>query len=407
MANNLLTTSQITREALRRFVNSNAFLRNIDRQYDDQYARDGAKIGSTLRIRLPNDYIVRSGPTAVPQDTVEQNVALTISTQKGVDVAFSSADRALSLDDFGERVLAPMMNNLGGAVAADIMSLADTVPNISRNGDPSTNATLSPNLATFLDAGARLDQYGVLRGPGQRNIVFSPYTQARTVSALSGLFNNQQKIGEQYRTGVMTNDAIGFDYMMDQTVPLHTVGAYGTMPTVNGAGQSGSSITVSATTGTLNKGDIISFAGVYQVNRVTKVSTGRLATFVVMANVPPGSTSIPIYPALTPPVSGNPVSFQTVDSSPVNGAAVTSPFNAGETFRKNIAMGKQAFTLATADLDLPRGVHEAARENFDGISLRMVSAYNVTTDQFITRFDVLYGFAALRPEFAVVLADAV
>jgi hypothetical protein len=408
MANNLLTTQQITREAIRLFRNSNAFLKNIDRQYDGQYARDGAKIGSTLRIRLPNDYVVRSGPTAVPQDTVEQTVPLTISNQKGVDVAFSSADRSLSLDDFSTRVLAPMMNSLGGVIAADIMSLAETVPSVSRNADATTNATLSPNLATFLDAGAHLDNFGVLRGPGQRNIVFSPETQARTVSALSGLFNNQQKVGEQYRTGTMTNDAIGFDYMMDQTTIIHTTGAYGTLPTVNGANQSGSAITVSAVGGTgFKKGDYVRFAGVFRVNRVTKQSTGRLMTFVLTADVPAGSTSLPIYPALIPAVGGVAVPYQTVDVSPANGAAVTSPFNAGEAYRKNVAMGKQAFTMATADLDLPRGVHEAARENFDGVSMRMVSAYNVISDQFITRFDVLYGFGALRPEFATVIADAI
>ncbi len=382
-------------------------MQGIDRHYDDQYARVGAKIGSTLRIRLPNDYVVRSGPTAVPQDTVENTTPLTISQQKGVDVSFSSADMALSLDDFGERILAPMMNNLAGAVAADIMTLAETIPSVSRNADPATNATLSPNLATFLDAGARLDHYGVRRGPGERKIVFSPETQARTVSALSGLFNNQQKIGEQYRTGTMTNDAIGFDYMMDQTVLNHVTGAYGALPTVNGANQSGSNITVSATAGPLNKGDYVRFAGVYSVNRVTKQSTGRLATFLITANVPTGSTSLPIYPALIPPVGGIAVPYQTVDSSPANGAAITSPFNAGEVYRKNIAMGKQAVTMATADLELPGGVDRAARATFDGISLRMVRGYNINSDQFITRLDILYGYAALRPEFATVIADAV
>jgi hypothetical protein len=406
MANSLLTTQAVTREALRLFMNANKFIRSIDRQYDDQFGRTGAKIGNTLQVRLPNDYIVRSGPTAVVQDTVEKVTPVAVATQKGVDISFSTADRALSLDDYSRRVLRPAMNALAGGIAADVMQLAETVPHVARNADPSTNATLSPNLTTFLTAGAIMDRYGVARD-GNRVITFDPITQARSVSAFSGLFNDQNKVGQQYREGQIKNDTIGFDWQMDQTVIVHTTGAYGTLPTVAGANQSGSNIVVSALQGPLNKGDIVSFAGVNSVNRVTKQDDGVLARFVVTAPVAAGATSIPIYPALIPPVGGVAVPYQTVTASPANGAQVTSPFNAGEKYRKNLAVSPDAFTMVTADLELPRGVHEAARETFDGVSMRLVTAYNINSDQMITRLDVLYGYAPLKPEFAVVIADAV
>lgn len=404
MANNLLTSTAITRESIRLFKNANWFVQALDRQYSDQFAKSGAKIGNTINIRLPNDYIVRSGPTAVPQDTVENKTPLTVSSQKGVDVSFSSVDRSLSLDDFSTRVLAPMMNDLAGAVAADVMTLAETIPHVARAADGSNN-TISPTFSTWATAGAILDRYGASRA--QRNAVLDPLSQARTLSSFSGLFNAQDKIGQQYRKGVLGRDVIGFDFGMDQTVLVHNTGAYGTLPTVNGAGQTGSLITVSALSGPLNKGDIVRFAGVYSVNRITKASDNVLANFAVTANVAAGATSIPIYPALIPSNAGAPVPYQTVASSPANGAQVTSPFNASEAYRKNVVMVPEAFTMATVDLDLPRGVHEAHRESMDGISMRMVSAYNVMSDQFITRFDILYGFAALRPEWAVVVADAI
>jgi hypothetical protein len=235
-----------------------------------------------------------------------------------------------------------------------------------------------------------------------RKVILDPLTQARTVSSLAGLFNPAAGISKQYATGQMTN-ALGFDWMMDQTVVKHTTGAYGTLATVNGGSQTGSTITVSALNGPLKKGDIISFAGVNSVNRITKVDTGQLAQFVVTADVAAAATSIPIYPALTPGA----VAYATCTASPANGAAITVVSKASEQYRKNFVFLPQAATMVTADLELPRGVHEAARATLDGTSMRMVTAYNVSTDQFITRLDILYGYQWVRPEWACVVPDVI
>lgn len=401
MANALLTPQAVTREALALFINSFAFLKGVDRQYDSSFAQDGAKIGDTLKIRLPNDYIVRSGPTAVPQDTVEQNTTLQISSQKGVDVAFSSADRALKLDDYRDRILKPAMNNLAANVAGDLMSSAEGIPSIVRNVDGSNN-TISPNATTWLTAGAMLDQYGVPRGDN-RKIIMDPITQANTVASLSGLFNNQQKIGAQYNSGTM-GQALGFDWSMDQSAILHTSGTF-TAGTVNGAGQSGATLTTNAITGTLKQGDIITIAGVFGINRSSKQSTGKLQQFVVTADVANGATSIPIYPGIVAAVGGT-VPFATVSAAPANSAALALVGKPSEVTRKNLALDGRAFTFASADLVLPKGVHEAYRATFGGVSMRLITAYNVTSDQLITRLDILYGWKLVRPEFAVVVADA-
>jgi hypothetical protein len=398
MANSLLTINQITRKALALFRNSNAFLQSINRQYDDQFAVNGAKAGQTLRIRLPNDYTVRTGPTAVAQDTVEQNTTLTLATMKGVDVSFSTTDRLMSLDDFGDRVLKPMVNNLAGAIALDVMSGAEAIPNLIHNVDGSGN-TISPTFTTWATANGTLSALGAPMG--NRMIVVDPITESRTVSSFSGLFNNQDKVGRQYTTGRMGSNVLGFDWAMDQTVIQHTTGTF-SAGTVNGANQAGTAVTTNAITGTLTKGDVISFAGVFAVNRVTKTSTGQLAQFAVTANVASGATSIPIYPALTPGA----VAYQTVSGSPANGAAITLATKASEVYRKNFAYDPSAITMATADLELPRGVHEAHREQYDGVSMRLVTGYIIGTDQMLTRLDVLYGYAWVRPEWCVVVADA-
>lgn len=406
MANTLLTIDKVTQASVALFKNSNMFIKNLDTQYDDQFGVDGAKIGDAVRVRLPNDYTVRHGPALSAQDTTETFTSLKLQSQSGVDIAFSTAERTLKIDDYSERYIMPMMNNLAGDAAADIMSGSDGgAARYVSNVDGSNNV-ISPNTATILQAGAMLKDNSAPMQPGLK-VVQDPWTEANIVSSLSGLFNPSQKISEQYQSGQMKS-ALGFDFYMDQTVVKHTTGTYDSASgTVSGANQTGTSITVAAITGTLNKGDIITFDGVYAVNRVFKRTTGKLQQFVVTANVASGATVIPIYPALTPPSGGNQVQYQTVTAPPANAAVMRLASKAGETYRKNLAYAPKAITMATADLVIPKGVHEAARHNYDGISMRMVTAYVMGTDQLATRLDILYGYLYVRPEWVCILADKI
>ncbi len=426
MSNSLLTINMITREAVRLWKNSNAFVQHVDMQYDDSFAKTGAKIGSSLRIRLPNDFTVRTGPAAQIQDTAEQSTTLVLATQKGVDVSFNSVDRTMSLDDFSRRILAPMVNNLAGAVAADVMSGVDTggtngagICNYVQNATPGAGGNYSAPIAspvaqTWLNAGAYLKQNSAPMGNWK--FILDPVTEARTVASLAGLFNPQVKIGEQYRTGKMATDTLGGDWYMDQTVLQHTGGSYNGATTVNGAGQSGLAITVNTNgTGTLAVGDIVTFGtgssslDVHMVNRITKTATNQLRQFVVTAAFTAGtSTTLNVYPALIPASGGNQVQYQTVDNSPVNGAQINLVNPASTAYRKNFLFAPEGVTMATADLIMPtKGVEEAAREQFDGIAMRMLTAYVPGTDQLITRLDVLYGYLWVRPEWACVVADAI
>jgi hypothetical protein len=407
VANQLLTINMITREAVRLWKNSNAFLQNVDMQYDDSFAVSGAKIGSSLRIRLPNDFVVTTGPALDVQDTSEQSTTLVLATQKHVDVAFSLADRTLSLDDYSRRVLAPMVNNLAGQVAVDMMSGSEGgICNIVANQDVAYNI-LAPIQSTYLRAGATLRNNS--SPVANWKIVNSPDTEASVVASLAGLLNPQPEISRQYVTGRMY-DALGFIWMADQTVISHTNGALAQgSATVNGSGQTGLSLTVNTLAAGLALGDIITIAGVHAVNRITKQSYGRLRQFAVTATVAASATSIPIYPAIVPAQGGMPVQYQTVDVSPTTGAAVNPALSmvASTAYTKNFAYAPEAVTLATADMEMPRNVHEAAREEFDGVSMRMVTDYFIGTDQLITRLDVLYGYLWIRPEWACVVADQV
>lgn len=403
MANSLLTISEITREAIDLFVNTNALIRNMDRQYDPDFGKNGAKIGSQLRIRLPNDYTVRSGPAVQIQDTAEQQVVLTMATQEGVDVSFSSVDLLLSLDDFSERVMLPMMNNLAGAVAQDIMNNnALALCNMSGNFD-GTGALITPSDGTYLDAQASLAINST--PPSMQKIINDPRTEARVVRQLSGLLNPSSAISDQYYEGVMYK-ALGATWFSDQTVIKPTTGT-ATTAAVSGANQTGTTLTISALTGTINAGDIWTIAGVKAVNRVTKASTGELRQFVITATVANGATSLSIYPAIVPTGAGGvAVQYQTVDASPADAATMTPYLPASQTYRNNFRFVPQAITMATGDLPLPAN-KVTARHKYDNVSMRAITDYMIGTDQEITRFDVLYGSLTIRPEWGVRVPDVI
>jgi hypothetical protein len=412
VTNTLITNSVATRIALRLARNSNSFIKNIDTQYSDEFARAPGKIGSTLRIRKPVDYTVRTGPTAAQQNTTEQNTTLVINGYLGVDMGFTSTDRSLAVEDFTRRYIAPAVNVLVGGVASTVMSMVDTGGSASsaagsqhfiHNVDGSNN-TIVPSASTWLQAGAILDANGADRR--KRMVMLDPLTQSRTVSGLSGFFNPQMRISDQTETGLMQKQMLGFDWYSDQTTIKHKTGSFSAGGTVNGANQTGLTLAVHAITGTFNQGDIITIAGVNSVNPVTKVSNGTVKQFTVTANVATGATSIPIWPAIIPAIAGVSQQYQTTDVSPADGAVVALVANAGETFRKNLAFVPEAFTLATVDLDLPTaGVVDAARESYDGISMRMITYFDAVNDIWGTRLDILFGYALLRPEWVVAVGD--
>ena len=410
ITNTFLNPDMITKRALPLFVNTNAFLKNIDRQYSDQFARTGAKIGDNLRIRLPSDFTVSSGPSLSPQSITQINTNLTVSNQEHVDIVITSADLALKVEEFDDLILKPAMNRLAGQVASDVMSLVNTIPNVSAYFSSGTTVG-TPNQRAL--AGAKAQLLTNSATDGDMMAVMSPTSMANISSQFSGLFNPTGRISEMFDSGEVVGPAFGIQkFMNDQLVPVVTTGGNGALPTINGAGQTGTTLTVTAATSgaSLNVGDIITIAGVNAVNRVTHTSIGQLRTFVVTAAYTGGTgTTLSIYPALTPLGSGGAdAPFATVDTSPASGAQISVVLAGGQTIAKNFVMKRNAFTLATVDLPMyDKGVVDAARENYDGISMRCLRTYYPQTDQLILRLDVLYGYAALRPEWACVVPDIV
>jgi hypothetical protein len=400
MSNTLLTPTAVTREALRILHQKLNFIGTINRQYDDSFAKSGAKIGDSLKIRLPNQYSVRTGRTIDVQDTTESSVTLQIATQKGVDLSFTSNELTLSLDDFSSRVLDPAMTVLAANIESDAMSMyKDVYQEVS---DVGATATVDLVLAVAEKLTNSLTPIS------DRTLNLTTRMNRNLVDALKGLFNDPAKLSKNYREGMVANNFLGFQKVFENTMwKLHTTGTDdGTGDyLVNDGGtiaEGSTSITVDTGAGTWKKGDIFFFAGVNSVHPETKEDTGRLQQFVVTADTTTSATTINFSPAL---YSTGPK--QNIDAMPADDAALekdeydetTAIGNAADYY---VAMGyhKDAFAFATADLIMPKGVDFSAREVQDGISMRIIRDYDINNDTLPCRIDVLYGYKTLRPELA-------
>jgi hypothetical protein len=398
MANTLLTPTMITREALRILHQKLNFVGNINRQYDDRFAQAGAKIGDTLQIRLPNQYTVRTGATLSAQDTVETKVDLTVATQKGVDVNFTSVELTMDLDDFSERILEPAMAVLAANIESDAMSMYKDVYNeISDVGASITVADVLNMAKTLTDN---------LSPTSMRCLNMNTQDNVDLVDALKGLFNDPAKVSKNYREGMVANEFLGFETVYQNTMwPIHTTGTddgTGDYLTNDATAQTGSTLTVDTGAGTWLKGDIFTIAGVNRVHPETKVDTGQLQRFVVTADAGASATSLSISPEIV--ATGG---RQNVTNGAANNQALSklesdgsTAIGAGADYGISLGFHKDAFVFSTADLVMPSGVDFAAREVYDGISLRIVRDYDINNDKFPCRIDVLYGYKTVRPELA-------
>lgn len=393
--NTNLTIDMITQEALRILHQKSNFIGTVDRQYDDSFAKSGAKIGQTLRIRKPAQYTVRTGRVMDVQASVEDYTSLTVSTQKGIDMSFNSSELALDIDRFADRYLKPAMSRLVSEIESDFMTYAYKEV-YQQSATSSFTAAL--DFDTVLGARTKLTN-GLAPNDG-RIVNLNTRANAEFVSAGKALFHDATTIADQYREGMVGRTA-GFDFYENTLWPRHTSGSDdGNDYAVDGATESGATITIKTGTGTLLKGDIITFAGCYRVHPETKTNTGELQQFVVTTSTGTSATSVAISPAIV--VSG---ATQNVSGYPTDSGTVTKVGGVSKAYDVSLAYHKEFATFATVDLPLPQGVHMASRKVLDGISMRVIQDYDITNDIMPCRFDILYGYKVLRPEFACRIAS--
>ena len=396
MANSLLTIDMITRKALEILENNLVLTRNVNRQYDDSFAVEGAKIGSTLRIRLPDRALVTDGAALQVQSDNEQFTTLTVASQKHIGINFTSAEMALQLDDFADRVLKPRISQLAASIDADV---ANSYKSIFQSvGTPGTTPGTS---LVLLQAQQKLNEAAA--GMAPRYATVNPAANAALVEGMKGLFNPVDSISRQFKNGLMGVGVLGYEEInMSQSIKQHTNGDWGTSIEVDGTisaqGTSQVAITFTGSSKTWKVGDVFTIEGVYAVNPQTRESTGSLQQFTVTEDLTASSSgTLKFYPALYTSAHA----LATVTGFPANDADITMLGSAASQYAQNLVYHKDAITFATADLLLPQGVDMASRAVHNGISLRVVRQYDINNDRMPCRIDVLYGYSVIRPQMAV------
>jgi hypothetical protein len=397
VANNLLTIDMITRKALEILENNLVITRNVNRQYDDSYAVEGAKIGTTLRIRLPDRALVTDGAALQVQDDNEQFTTLTVASQKHIGINFTTAEMTMQLDDFAERVLKPRISQLASSIDADV---ANSFNNIYQSvGTPGTTPGTS---LVLLQAQQKLNEAAA--GMSPRYATVNPAANAALVEGMKGLFNPVSTISKQFKSGLMGEGILGYDELaMSQSIKQFTTGTRTGAITVKGtvSTQGQSTITLNGTTGnTLKKGDVFTIANVFSVNPQTRESTGSLQQFVVTEDITAASSEF-LNVKIAPAIYTSSVALATVNSFPVDTAVVTVLGAASSQYPQNLVYHRDAIAFATADLLLPQGVDMASRQVHNGISMRVVRQYDINNDRMPCRIDVLYGYSVIRPQMAV------
>ncbi len=396
MSNSLLTIDMITRKSLEILENNLVITRTVNRQYDDSFAKSGAKIGSTLRIRLPDRALVTDGAALQVQDDVEQNTSLTVSSQKHIGINFTTAELTMQLDDFAERVLKPRISQLAASIDADVANSFQSI--FQSVGTPGTTPGTS---LVLLQAQQKLNEAAAVMSP--RYATVNPAANAALVEGMKGLFNPVSTISKQFKSGLMGEGILGYEELnMSQSIKQHTTGTRTGAHTVTTTVSTQGATTIAITgTGTqiIKKGDVFTIASVFAVNPQTRESTGSLQQFVATADATAtgGAYTVSVSPAIFTATQA----LATVDSFPQASAVVTFLGSASTQYPQNLIYHKDAITFATADLVMPQGVDMASRQVHNGISMRIVRQYDINNDRMPCRIDVLYGFGVIRPQMAV------
>ena len=399
MGNSILTIDMITRKALEILENNLVLTRTVNRQYDDSFAVEGAKIGSTLRIRLPDRALVTDGAALQVQDDNEQFTTLSVSSQKHIGVNFTTAELTMQLDDFAERVLKPRISQLASSIDADVANSFKSIYNSV--GTPGTTPSTS---LVLLQGQQKLNEAAAVMSP--RYATVNPAANAGLVEGMKGLFNPTDVVSRQFKNGLMGTGVLGYEEIsMSQSIKQFSTGTFSraaattVTTTISAQGATTVAMTQGSATTTLKVGDVFTIAGVFAVNPQTRESTGSLQQFVVTEDTAgvAGAFSVKISPAIF--TSAN--ALATVDSFPQSGAVVTFLGAASTQYPQNLIYHKDAISFATADLLLPQGVDMASRQVHNGISLRIVRQYDINNDRMPCRIDVLYGYGVIRPQMAV------
>lgn len=415
MGNTTLTIDMITKEALRLAHEKATFIGTINRQFDSSFGAESGKIGDTLRIRIPSQYTRRQGSRVMDvQDSVQVSTSLVVATQDGVDMRFNSRELALDLDSFSKLHLEPAMATLVSGIESDVLQgctkatynwATNVSPLLQQTTGSVTTMSAISSLTAAGNARTRLNQN--LAPKSDRSIQVDSGTMASLVTGVAAYFNPSNAISEQYREGLVARTAMADYYENERVYNMATVSSvlvtsWRLQSFVSTAGVNSATV---STTQAIPVGAVFTLGNatgaIMDVHPETKTVFNNAKQFTVVSTVFAATTTI----TFSPPIywSGarqNVGGVFTATSLALSSLTINQAGTTSATFPTGLMYHKDAFTFATAALPLMGGSEKCVRRTYDGISLRVWQDPDIRNDELLTRIDILYGYAAIRPEWA-------
>lgn len=402
MANSLKFIDMVAREALAIAHEKCSFIGTVDRQYDDSFGKTGAKVGSTLRVRNPNQYTRRQGSRVMDvQDQDESTQTITVATQDGVDMRFNSAELTLDTDSpsdvaaFSKRYIEPAVSVLASGIEGDFLAYATKATyNVAGTAGSAINSLVVPGAAR-----AKMNQG--LAPKDSRAIQMDSSTMGGLVNGVAAYFNPSNAIASQYREGMIARTAMADYYENERVWTLtNSNDVTGTTDAAAQVTDGGTTIDMADTITNATVGSVFTVAGVYDCHPETKAAYPHLKQFVVTANASGVCTVSPatiLTGAKKNVCSSTGADLATTD---FNSKALVFIGAASTSYLQSLMYHKDAFQFVTADLPLMDDAHKCARRTQDGLSMRVWMASDIRNDELLMRLDILYGMAALRPAWA-------
>lgn len=405
MSNTTLTADVIAKMALAVLDNEFGWMKKLHRAYEDEFTEtvNGYKKGATISIRRPADFTVRSGATMNVQDVIEGKVQLTVDQQIGVDFQFTSTDLTLSMNQLTERVIKPAMTNIVNYMGNDVLTQM-AAGTYNWVGTPGAQVN---SFADFAKAPERLDEMAV--PTSDRCAILNPSDHWGVIGNQASLYI-QGAANDAYRKGELGTVA-GIPTYMSQVMPSHTNGTWDdTTPLTDGASQNVTYDTAKNTwtqslvtdgwdaSATITAGSVFTIDDVYMVNPKTKQSTGILQQFVVTSAVTANATtSSDTTLTISPPIiTSGPHQTVTYTGS-FDGRALVPVGTASATHKQNLVFHKNAMAMAVVPMEKPEGAVSVSRHSHNGISVRLIPAYDSVNDVSKWRLDLLYGRKLIDP----------
>lgn len=402
MSNTILNTDLILNELGYEFANRCPVLDKVDRQFDGKFEADNnfGKTGGTISVRKPPIYSMRTGETSSGGTALNEKIQITTDVLMGVDLpSFTLTEKSIKVGDFQQKQdIKAAADRLAAYVEGRILQEALGVANSVHSSSGSIT------YADILNGKARVYDH---EGGEDLSGYITSANEVALIGENKALFNPSKAISSQFEKGKIGNIG-GVELSTSNHIKNMTTGSRVGTILVDGTISTEGETTLhidgfTNATDTIEKGEVFTVGGVYDVHPITKEILPYLKQWCVSAAVTAASNEVDVV--LTEGMYAAGVQ-KNCSALPVDGAAITFLGTASKTIPQNLIWTPRAITMASVKIKMFMGIPDQSRKEFKGVSIRIAPVTNAENNSEYLRCDILLAVKTLQPMFAARLWGA-